>query len=57
MCPWRTWRMPRTGYECVVLRVCLIRDTERKKLNGLVLRMPIDLDLFREPTIDMVLLA
>lgn len=31
MCPWPTWRMPRTGYECVVLCVCLTGMLERKK--------------------------
>lgn len=41
------------GFVCVFL----IGMLERKKINGLVLRMPIDLDLFWEPTIDMVLLA
>lgn len=42
---------------CVVSCVYLTGMLERKKINGLVLRMPIDLDLFWEPTIDMVLLA
>lgn len=52
MCPWRTWRMPRTGYECDGT-FCL---TGRRKDKWSCLRKPIDLDCW-EPTMDMVLLA